>query len=428
MTYITDPELLAQLNAPEQANEGYINDPELLAKIEGDKKQNWLQRQQNTWYGGAGTSLANHALDALSAPEQFARGLGNMPTTLANMLPGVNLPYMNQGQQLGGYQIPEPEEPTKGYKIGHALGTGASYAPLVASGAGMAVRAVPTLGKLAARTLKANPAEIAAQIESRVSPAAMRQVKGPASARYQDLEKASEGSPFYSDQELANSYMQRNYGKQPDYSKYINFPESELTAAHKGYGETGVNTIHDLFMANPDYKKAQTLQSDLGKKINYYQKKSRGPAGLAPGENEILMSTKKLKDVLKDEIKDYWGKKGGNHLNEYNEADRIWAQEVKPLENLAKKVEVSRYQPGNKLDPRKLYNNLETASTDLALKNKPMPKDILELKDILKQRLDKKDLYKHLAISGVHKTLAGAGIGLGGYGSYALLKHLLPNR
>jgi len=393
---------------------------EYYSKI-GLNKQNWMQKAQNTWYGGAGTSLANQALDLAAMPTQAFQGAAGLLNRSLNSILGTNLQIPNITSTP---QIPQPEDPSYGYGVGHALGTAAGYAPIAWSGAQVIGRkVVPAVGRTISRALKANPAEIASKLEYMAGSKNAAKVASPAIGRYQDIEAAAEASPipFYTkgrqEQAMVKRELQKSKlwkGKETkDYEKFIDIPTNELEKIGRGYGAQGMESFHDAFMQKPSYKTAQEYQSALGKKIGYLQKKGAG-IGLAPGEEKVLKSTVKGRNALKSEIGDYLDRLGPAYKKMYAEANDIYSSAVKPLEKISRKINTAFDSGG--VDAKKLHEILKDATSKEALRKTTVPKDIIDLKDTLGAALRRKKIVKNIAKFGGF----GAGSSLGLTGAYKL--------
>lgn len=353
MTPITDPNLVAQLEAAPASNQTGmtpVTDPSLIAKLEG---------------GAAQTNpslLPRIGADALAGFSQFGNGLINAPHNVANAInPSLgariptHLPNYNYGQALGvnapnlgdkilqgatqfapymglpggavaqgaAFGATQSQNPVSGAALGGTLGLASKAAPaLITGGANL-------IGKA---TNAVRPQKFAEQLMGSLSGG--NTLEGNAQSLAQDIRNSYQ-------QQVANGQNQYKnifnaLGNNQIYNRMAPIFGTSQKGAYENMGNRArasydgdLQDLHDNFISNPTLNNAHQLQSQLGANIgsmNYANAKGT----LDQAGKNTLQTYQKARGSLLNDINSYLGSQGVDAISGYKSATNNWSQNVAP--------------------------------------------------------------------------------------------------
>lgn len=335
------------------------------------------QERQNTIPGGFVTHLGNLPAQYINPLLARARELGestNSPFFLNKNKPVTQIP-----------DFAEPENPSAGYNIGHALG----YAPEVAMYG-------PTAYKLAKYGIKGigkgidalNPHKTLNQLRAAYSEEAIQPRVAEGLERYEQSVKSHYAEPFTKESEYLKDVIPRDL---------------------EDYARSG-RKLHTRLSEDMNIEGAHKLKKHMNKeKYEKLYPKRETLSGLDTEGGNRLEAYETLGDLLKKDIHSSLAAKNPEAAAKYLEADINWAKNVHPHSTINKILKSLSHESdylGKQTAKKIIKRSVSHPSS--------VPSEALEqAKAIMKRN-------KNLNIA------TGAATGLGvPYGVYRTLKHLI---
>lgn len=319
---VTDPALLSQLNGisgdPIASNNNErqeITDPALLAQLNGEEQQqpqNFIQRMQNGFGGGVYTGGINNVLGKFNTGMRGLSAASNaigIPSEASEKLGIPNLNSMIQQNQ--DLYIPQPEDPTTGYKIGNFLG---EYGDLIYGGARLLPHIAKGIGKImpkASNAIKAGirPTKTWKNLYSQYSDESMKPI----------LEKGTE---------KYESNINK-FGKE-QFAYFPKFLEAKKDV--ETFGSTKVKKYLEILSEKPTIRNASKLKRQLNDEI-YKPSTFKDTLG-----DDRIASYENLKKELKPSLAKSLTMKNKRAGQEFLDAEKYWASSVHPELTVSQKL------------------------------------------------------------------------------------------
>lgn len=435
MIKVTDPEILAQLeadNEPRQYSNGMqkVTDPNILAQLEGQQqpiKEGILKRyliNPSLAIGDAGLNAALGAGDAFTNaltfgyggdaakkmgyadPESISYNLGRIgghigaaaiPGSLAakairgGMLGARAIPYANTlGSMLGGAEEGFAANP--GERASSAI-EGAAI-PLAFKGISKGLKIGKNVGKA---LINRNPALYEQELVKRGGEDFLKQIEKPSSDLYNAIEEATAGKGM--------SF------RGPTLEKLTNIsPQAERL-----YKDPDIKPLYESFLTNRGYIQAKNLRSALGDEARDLLKTKAIKGSLNTAQKQKLKTIyderRTLNNFIDEHLETFPGLK-----ESFQKANLLHRKDVIPARNAAKTInDYVNDITGDIRNKKELINTLSNSYTKNAIGKKPMPRELFDILNKYEQNLNNKEnlshLMKQMFIYGFPATIGGTYLG-----------------
>lgn len=378
MTPVTDPNILAQLNAPDTANLKPVTDPAVLAQLNGaqqpQQNQSFIDQMASSplinGVLGAGDALAGTLSAGLYNPHTgsgTAYDVGKMAGNIGGFLGGGEildtaragaeaLPYAGQIAKLlggdgasgvarralgsAGYgALTNPNGRTAGAAEGAAISGVADALP---GALGLAAKATDTI----------RPTKYAQQIVDQLGSG--KSIEDNAKSLAQDLQNSYQ-QQVQKGRDLYNNFF-ANLGGNSVYNRVDPITGTSQIGNYEQLGDKvfgkfsgDLEDLHDAFIKNPTLNNAHKLQSQLGSEIGSLSYSS-SKGQLDPAGQTLLSTYKKARDSLLGDIDSHLSSQGPDAVDAYKAAATHWRQNVTPYTSDSRIAQVAKGEvenPGN---------------------------------------------------------------------------------
>jgi hypothetical protein len=347
---------------------------------EQQQPENFMQKMQNNFGGGIFTGLINGGLNDINQAGNAPRAMGYLlsdPSGINELLGNETLGSMMP--KLPQVQIPQPENPRTGYKVGNFIG---EWGPLAYGGYQFLKPAIPYATRAANAAINKipgadffkniHPDRYEKKLVNMTSKKYLDDIAKPSVDIYENLKSQTRDAPLAFTEETLDR---------------LTAPHSETVS--KLYKDPDIKEVYKAFEKKMGYETAEDLRIALGKELGVLRKvKLKNEKLTIPEKNKqnaIYEERKTLSQFIKEQLDEK------KLFPKFQEANLHYRTKVIPSEKSAKIIGKNIGYNKKPINKRKLINDIENATNLQEMRKGRLPIYTIKTNKKYEQNLNNKE-------------------------------------